>query len=137
MQFPRMTTRRWMVAIALAASLLAVGVTLYRRSVYFESLADDHESQSGIALFAIDPLPRRDGILPTAHLVIDGVEYLDAEADWHGRLAAKYRRAARYPWLPVEPDSPAPKAHARAFRRTTPRPPISPLLSGPKPEGQT
>jgi hypothetical protein len=30
-------------------------------------------------------------------------------ADYHARLAAKYHRAAHYPWLPVEPDPPAPK----------------------------
>jgi hypothetical protein len=30
-------------------------------------------------------------------------------AEWHERLRAKYERAARSPWLPVEPDPPAPK----------------------------
>ena len=28
---------------------------------------------------------------------------------WAGAMADKYRRAARHPWLPVEPDLPEPK----------------------------
>jgi hypothetical protein len=28
---------------------------------------------------------------------------------WHAALAEKYRHAALYPWLPVEPDPPEPK----------------------------
>jgi hypothetical protein len=30
-------------------------------------------------------------------------------ADHHASLARKYERAARYPWLPVEPDPPEPE----------------------------
>jgi hypothetical protein len=40
----------------------------------------------------------------------DGKEFTVREEDrllWHGRLAGKYLRAARRPWLPVEPDPPA------------------------------
>jgi hypothetical protein len=45
------------------------------------------------------------------------VESTFAEAAWearasaahHERLARRYRRAARYPWLPIEADSPEPK----------------------------
>ena len=29
-------------------------------------------------------------------------------ADYHGQLAAKYEKARRRPWLPVEPDPPMP-----------------------------
>jgi hypothetical protein len=28
---------------------------------------------------------------------------------WHERMRLKYENAARYPWLPVEPDPPEPK----------------------------
>ena len=28
---------------------------------------------------------------------------------WHGTMQAKYERAARYPWLPIESDPPEPK----------------------------
>jgi hypothetical protein len=30
-------------------------------------------------------------------------------ADYHAKLRKKYERAARYPWLPVEPDPPEPQ----------------------------
>jgi hypothetical protein len=29
--------------------------------------------------------------------------------EWHLRMEQKYEHAARYPWLPVEPDPPQPK----------------------------
>jgi hypothetical protein len=29
--------------------------------------------------------------------------------EWHDSMARKYEHAARYPWLPVEPDPPAPE----------------------------
>jgi hypothetical protein len=29
-------------------------------------------------------------------------------SQWHATLSMKYQTAARYPWLPVEPDPPAP-----------------------------
>jgi hypothetical protein len=32
-----------------------------------------------------------------------------ATAERFGRVAEKYERAARYPWLPVEPDPPGPR----------------------------
>jgi hypothetical protein len=31
------------------------------------------------------------------------------EADYYAGLAAKYERAARFPWLPVAPDQPEPE----------------------------
>lgn len=30
-------------------------------------------------------------------------------SDYYAALQAKYERAARYPWLPVEPDPPMPE----------------------------
>jgi hypothetical protein len=56
----------------------------------------------------------REHILEVRRLVIlnDYVrrraEYLQRNADYHAQLARKYERAARYPWLPVEPDPPLP-----------------------------
>jgi hypothetical protein len=35
----------------------------------------------------------------------DGVK----SSAWHAALAEKYRQAALYPWLPVEPDPPEPE----------------------------
>lgn len=33
-----------------------------------------------------------------------------ATAEWHVRMEQKYLRAARYPWLPIEPNPPLPAA---------------------------
>jgi hypothetical protein len=30
-------------------------------------------------------------------------------SQWHARMSMKYQTAARYPWLPVEPDPPEPE----------------------------
>lgn len=110
MRFPRMTTRRWMIAVAFAASFLAAGVTLHRRSTYLQALADYHESRSEIEFFALDSSPQKHAVaVPAPILVLDGVEFYNARANRHVHLAAKHRRAARYPWLPVEPDLPEPE----------------------------
>ena len=89
MPMPRMTTRRWMIAVAVVAILC---LEARRRS--FASLAAYHESGWVVVIT----------ILP----VMDVDEYLRRMSEWHAALARKYRHAARYPWLPVEPDLPRP-----------------------------
>jgi hypothetical protein len=37
------------------------------------------------------------------------MDFCDARGRDHLRLKDKYERAARYPWLPVDPDPPEPK----------------------------
>jgi hypothetical protein len=90
MRLPRMTTRRWMVAIAVVAVGLAdVGrrrhLALLQRAAYHEEIE---------------------------RLVTNTAPQVPANAairDLHARLKEKYWRAARYPWLPVRPDPPEPK----------------------------
>ena len=36
-------------------------------------------------------------------------EYRQRFASWRSTMILKYERAARYPWLPVEPDTPPPR----------------------------
>jgi hypothetical protein len=97
-----------MIVIALVGSCLAIGVTLQRRSLYFQALADSHESLSDAVNLTSYALP---GKLVRAVRIVDvdatGVDR--ARADWHAQLEAKYRAAARRPWLPLEPDPPEPK----------------------------
>jgi hypothetical protein len=101
MRLPRMTTRRWMVAVAAVA--LSMGVTLsitrlQRRYRRFTERMRQHESTAifykSVARGQPDLAIRRT---------------LDREVDRQVALASKYRYAARYPWLPVEPDPPEPE----------------------------
>ena len=101
MRYPRMTTRRWMVAVAIIALGCAVLASLIeRRRAYlierrrerFARIADRH-----ISVF-LTPAQVRDPERRSAERL-----------DWHGKMADKYLHAARYPWLPVEPDPPKPK----------------------------
>jgi hypothetical protein len=101
MRLPRMTTRRWMVAVAVIAVGCAVLASLIEmrrafliemRRERFARIADRH-----LSVF-LTPAQVRDP------------ERCSAERlDWHSKMADKYMRAARYPWLPVEPDPPNPK----------------------------
>ncbi len=88
---PRMTTRRWMVAVAAVAPLC-----LEHRRRSFESLAAYHESRRVVAWSILPPR--------------DIHRYAGEVLEWHAALARKYRHAARYPWLPVEPDPSPPDA---------------------------
>jgi hypothetical protein len=114
---PGFTVRWLMVAVAIAGVLL--GIERFRRlSNEYESRAHWHayheasnceeyssclystnDSNCWIDL-SIEELKARDGVLfkPPDRLAI-----------YHHRMQHKWRRAARYPWLPVEPDPPEPK----------------------------
>jgi hypothetical protein len=97
MRVPRMTTRRWMIAVALTA-VLSGGLDLYRRSVDLAALAEMHD------LMARKSWTR--GSLVGPRGAIGHVEYPTPLTDHHTRLRDKYRRAAARPWLPVAPDPP-------------------------------
>jgi hypothetical protein len=89
MQFHRMTTRRWMVAVLIAPVLLGALVKL-RRSVHFMRLAVLHEHTAH-------------------HLRSQTCPSADPKGVYRNeRPARKCQRAASRPWLPVEPDPPEP-----------------------------
>jgi hypothetical protein len=79
-----------MIIMVIIALLLGVEMTL-RRAVYLHQKAVENE-QAETAIKLI-PMP--------------GYDALRRRADYHAHLKEKYRRAARSPWLSVEPDSPA------------------------------
>jgi hypothetical protein len=85
-----------MVAVTVVGSLLGSGLWLDERSRGFRRMADDHAVELWwmAAPPGIDPGPPVIG---------------SARDRWHADLVSKYRRAARYPWLSVEPDPPMPK----------------------------
>ena len=112
MRLPRMTTRRWMIAVAVVAILLGAGLETGRRSFRFARLSDCHSNAALECFHALmtlggwpppqDPSPAELGRVRNLYRVRALVHY-------HSALTQKYERAARYPWLPVAPDPPEPE----------------------------
>jgi hypothetical protein len=112
----RFTIRRMMVAVAIAGVLFGATKAYQRLTralqneewekkyfwkVAYPSLAKRHE----ISEKAADALAHRFLSNPeSAHLI---PAYLILR-DYHAALRSKWEHAARYPWLPVEPDPPEP-----------------------------
>jgi hypothetical protein len=103
-----------MVAVAAIGLMIGVGVLLKQRRDYFLSLAQSHQTEVASSTARAEALKSRfRGTSGTAieeimHLHRDYDRMMD-RADHHASLAYKYERAARYPWLPVEPDPPEPE----------------------------
>jgi hypothetical protein len=113
MRFPRMTTRRWMVAVAVVAVMLAAAVLVRRylslreRGDYYETReriqADRARVLGQLALGFADSNPEMAAQWRARAAFEDGLR------DRHARLKAKYHRAALVPWLAIEPDPPEPE----------------------------
>lgn len=114
MPFPRMTTRRWMIAVVLVALLLGGTITARRciilRQDYLQRAAY-HDDLKG-RLFNHPDSPtywefrwrdQRAG-LKGAYPWPDGPPFVSAIAEYHDRMAMKWRYAADHPWVEVEPD---------------------------------
>ena len=106
-----MTTRRWMVVIAITSTLLAVKAYLSRVADEYRVIAEHHDLQG----FALSEGRQWSGPLDDqTHIFIgsDDDEELRgrdlAIVLWHVKLAKKYRIAALSPWFAVPPDSPEP-----------------------------
>ena len=92
MRVPGMTTRRWMVAVAVVGIVL--GVTIERRE-RFRQIADYHQAEFMKLASRMKPFAREDR------------DWHPLE--WHETMKRKYERASALPWLPVEPDPPEPR----------------------------
>ena len=98
----RFTVRRLMVAVAIVGVLLWMTL-LGKRVRAFRWMAEYHAAHR-----MKYPITGSPGAAPRG--VDSRGELVSAERDrWHAALAAKYSRAARSPWLPVEPDPPEPE----------------------------
>ena len=117
MRLPRMTTRRWLVAVAaivlLIGLLIGGGRLLKQRRDYFLLLAQSHQKEVTSSTARGEALKSRFG--GTSGMAIEEIMRLHRDydrmmdrADHHASLARKYERAACYPWLPVESDPPPP-----------------------------
>ena len=107
MRLPRMTTRRWMIAVAILAVGLATvahfrGLALRQRAAYHEKIEKLVAATVG-ELNSAARWPKAARVRASA-----AVRANAAIRDRHARLKEKYWRAARYPWLPVGADPPEP-----------------------------
>jgi hypothetical protein len=134
MRLPRMTTRRWMVAVVVAA--VAMGGFVAVRAVWQYFVALDriqyHEGMEAMSRW-LDPLGRDQsqeidqirGLIEEQRRITGDAgldedlraaldEYkrivapLHRQVEYHAAMIRKYRGVARFPWLPVEPDPPEP-----------------------------
>jgi hypothetical protein len=97
MRLPRMTTRRWMIAVVLAALLLGA-VRLLMLSAAYRTKAGRYQLELlGTTPILMGPNGSHSrGYRPSAR------------TRWAEKMGEKYLRASRFPWLPVEPDPPEP-----------------------------
>jgi hypothetical protein len=115
MPLPQMTTRRWMIAVAVVA--LSMGgivefVRLKRRSDDLTVRAQDHARRASFYHLytpGVDEHLRATLEPQERSAVEDRKTRLLGVIAYHEAMARKYDRAARYPWLPVEPDPPEPE----------------------------
>jgi hypothetical protein len=104
-----------MVAVLVAGALMAVGfeaARLSQRARDSQRLATWHAAMRDLCLgeaweyrYAYDHRGTNDD---ESRLVLMTEDHERTLARYHDAMAAKYRWAARYPWLPVEPNSPKP-----------------------------
>lgn len=105
MRLPRMTTRRWMVVVAVVApgtSACVETIRLRQLSVYYGFRA--RRAAWKVRLYSQG--------LERGFMNYDlwcPADFCRREVAINAPLRLKYALAARYPWLPVKPDPPLPK----------------------------
>jgi hypothetical protein len=109
-----MTTRRWMIAVAVIGLMIGGEVLLKQRRDCVLLLVQSHQNEAASSKARGEALKSRFGRTPG--MSDEEIMHLDREygrmmdrADHHAAMAEKYRHAARYPWLPVESDPPEPE----------------------------
>jgi hypothetical protein len=122
----RMTTRRWMVAVAVVALGLGLSIQLarWRQLAYlyeiraertdgvraeWTPIAEMSREQWLAECRAIDEKNRKGGDYSWAMPYPDEPAFARRMLNYHALLAKKYHRAATQPWWPVDPDPPPPK----------------------------
>ena len=124
MPFPKMTTRRWMIAVAVAAGSVGATITV-RRALRYDRCAAFHAAKERISLKHAEnpraglnlceagwgvPALESDPCIghPLPPRLWSATDHL-ADAAFHRIMKRRYERAARRPWLPVPPDPPDPE----------------------------
>jgi hypothetical protein len=102
-----------MVAVAMVAVLIGVGLEVARRSRRFARLTADH-TKAALEYFHTEMVlggwpPQFQNLSPAELGRIGYLSQVRAWVHYHSALTEKYERAARYPWLPVARDPPEPE----------------------------
>jgi hypothetical protein len=109
-----MTMRRWIIAVVVVIGpMIGGGVLLIRqRRDYFLTLAQLHHNEVAPSMARGTALKSRlgsiSGMSPEIGQIYRDYDRMMDRANHHTAMAHKYEHAARYPWLPVEPDPPEP-----------------------------
>jgi hypothetical protein len=103
MRLPRMTTRRWMVVVALVAAVIA-GIRFAERRSY--CLRQAELWSKGVSLANAEA---ELSIAETTGNMTSLARVCIEERDVCRLKELEYRRAARYPWLPVPTGPPPPE----------------------------
>jgi hypothetical protein len=90
-----------LMALVAIAALIMAGAVLVTRSSGFRAVAEEQADSEMVSLEYADDARGERG---EPQRVARGEQM----AAYHHELRIKYERAARYPWLPVEPDPPPP-----------------------------
>ena len=110
MRLPRMTTRRWMVAVMVVALSIATE-RMRRESFRYRELVERHArlERAFRKNAALLPLMKPSDWESLCGQMALSLSRSPERAAYHASLRRKYEHAARYPWLPVEPDPPEPE----------------------------
>jgi hypothetical protein len=119
-----MTVRKWVLAVAAAAPILAVTVGIQRRARYLEKYRSYKLPE---ILSGIRRDEKIDGVSWLARFYFDADgnlkrEYLNrfkTQQAYYSGLRRKYRYAADHPWIYVEPDPPSPYTYVEPDGPTT------------------
>lgn len=98
MRMPRLTTRRLMVAVAIAGVGLGWHHWMQLRAARLQARANWHFLQWRAIC---DPIPAQEVMKPGW--------MFPPRAGYHFRMFMKYSNAADHPWLPMRPDPPEPR----------------------------
>lgn len=126
MRFPRMTMRRWMIAVAVVGLCLGAAVwgrrLKHQRDYYLERASMHARLESwfrsvekafrpaigpaGASRKAVSRIIIRSGLAPALIAVGEHTYLASALARYHAELKQKYLHFAARPWITVPPDPP-------------------------------
>jgi hypothetical protein len=108
MRLPRYRLRTLLIAVAVAALGIGTIVGLARRRDSYLRQAAHHRELGSDAWMHASSIERRYLHWGPSEPERAEMAAYERRGDYHAALQAKYERAARYPWLPVEQDRPEP-----------------------------